>query len=344
MQCIACLLPTESKQEPPFLLHCVMLQVTAARCGASPADVLAAMRNAPDAAATTQPADSAGGELLLLPRLVPFSMARAFTPEEGAAYAAAAAAEAIASSLDDDEASDAAAGLGHEGGEGLGAAGAASSKLVGGRVVGRHRLNQRLLVVGLHALPPGWQPGQPLQQDGSTIDASCKHVQEQHSAAAAGEQRPQQMLQQIAGAEVPATPPAHSSSIDSSSSSILAGEDLLLPSWAVASSAAGSSEGAGLGTSRYQLPPVNSDTATHLLQFDGASRGNPGGREVGSRAAAASSTCRTSSARALPRPYVCSLLLLLLPLHSDLVSAPYTCNGSIRHLMSFIFTASSPLY
>jgi hypothetical protein len=267
--------------EPSTQVHEHVLQVTAARCGSNAADILAALSPAPDAPRPASSANSSGTdgtELLLVPRLVPFSMARLFTPQEGAAYAAAAAAQA-GSDGDATQELAAAGAAGFElavGVEGLGEAGAASSRLVGGRVVGRHRLSQRLLVVGLHSLAPGWQPGQPLQQ-ASAGGSSSDDMPVQHSADAAADQHAQQLQQQMAGAEVTKTPPPHVTSSSSSSSIITGGADLLLPSWAVQSSAAGTSEGAGLGTSRYQLPPVNSDTATHLLQFDGASRGNPGG-------------------------------------------------------------------
>jgi hypothetical protein len=201
-------------------------------------------------------AGGAGGQLQLVPQAVPFSLGRTFNPHEGAAYAAAAAQQAAGP-----EAEATAAAVGEDATDGaVGRAGAgsssssSSSRLVGGRVVGRHRLDQRLLVLGLHSLPPGWEPGQPLQH--------------------------QQLQQQAAGADTAAENPSEpASSEDSSGSSLfLSGEQLPQPAWSVTKSAAGSSEGAGLGTSRYQLPPVNSDRATHLLQFDGASRGNPGER------------------------------------------------------------------
>jgi hypothetical protein len=217
-------------------------------------------------------------------------MQRLFTAQEGAAYAAAAAAQAGSDSDDAQQLAGAAAaaGAGYEAAasvEGLGEAGAASSRLVGGRLVGRHRLNQRLLVVGLHSLPPGWEPGQPVTQAGAA-DNSSSDAPGRHSANAAAEQHTQHLQQQVAGAQVTRTPPTHETNSNGNASSIIAGGgDMLLPSWAVQSSAAGTSEGAGLGTSRYQLPPVNSDTATHLLQFDGASRGNPGGRTTGRAAA-----------------------------------------------------------
>jgi hypothetical protein len=249
---------------------------------------LAALSPAPDAQdppSSTNNSATAASELLLVPRLVPFSMQRLFTPQEGAAYAAAAAAQAGSDSGDAQKlaAAAAAAGAGYEGAagvEGLGEAGAASSRLVGGRLVGRHRLNQRLLVVGLHSLPTGWEPGQPVTQAGAEGNSSI-NPPGRHSADAAAEQHTQHLQQQVAGAQVTRTHPPHETSSNSSSSIIAGGGDMLLPSWAVQSSAAGTSEGAGLGTSRYQLPPVNSDTATHLLQFDGASRGNPGGRATG---------------------------------------------------------------
>ncbi|WIA29900.1 hypothetical protein OEZ86_012369 [Tetradesmus obliquus] len=258
-------------------------EVTAARCGANPADVLAALHATSGAASSAQPAVSArsgklagAAELQLVPGLVPFSMGRTFSPREGAAYAVAAAAQAGAGSPTDAP-QDLTAGLAVElEGDEAGEAAPGSSRLVGGRVVGRHRLNQRLLVVGFNQLPGGWEPGQPLQP-ASAGGSGSKHAAEQRSTAAADNQEAHQLAQQVAGAEAVATPEAHGSVVDSISGSIISiGEDLLLPSWAVTGSAAGSSEGAGLGTSRYTLPPVASDTATHLLQFDGASRGNPG--------------------------------------------------------------------
>jgi hypothetical protein len=55
-------------------------------------------------------------------------------------------------------------------------------------------------------------------------------------------------------------------------------DDVLLSSWLPRRREThGTFDGVGLGRLRYSLPAVNSDRATHLLQFDGASRNNPGG-------------------------------------------------------------------
>lgn len=292
-----CLLDAPKGPQGTFIIF-LMLQVTAARCGANPADVLAALHATSGAASSAQPAVSArsgksagAAELQLVPGLVPFSMGRTFSPREGAAYAVAAAAQAGAGSPTDAP-QDLTAGLAVElEGDEAGEAAPGSSRLVGGRVVGRHRLNQRLLVVGFNQLPGGWEPGQPLQP-ASAGGSGSKHAAEQRSTAAADNQEAHQLAQQVAGAEAVATPEAHGSVVDSISGSMISiGEDLLLPSWAVTGSAAGSSEGAGLGTSRYTLPPVASDTATHLLQFDGASRGNPGGTAGGVAVTAAKTSC-----------------------------------------------------
>jgi hypothetical protein len=195
-------------------------------------------------------------------------MRRTYAQEEGAAYAAAAADAVPLSEAASFAATAAAEAAARDGGIRRG-----TSK--GGRVVGRHRVDHRLLVVGLHDLPPPWDVHTPI----------TSHT---------GQQQQQQQLTgaQGVGSDTGSDHQPSSSGSSSSSSSIVPGsratgfgglssqqlDDVLLSSWLPrANSANGTLDGVGLGIYRYSLPAVNSDRATHLLQFDGASRNNPGG-------------------------------------------------------------------
>lgn len=234
----------------------LQLQMVAVRCGTDKQDVLAAMQQDAAAAASNSVGTSVSGVSTgldgLVRRLVPFAMLRTYTPAEGEAYAAAAVAAAAAEgTVDGVPAAQhlASAGLS----EPSGSSSSGVGRLLGGRVVGRHRLTHRLLVVGFHKLPAEWE---------------------------AGHQPAKQPQQQVEG-----PPPPHDAAAAAD------GADLLLPTWLPGSRALSSSEGVGLGDQRYQLPHVNSDTATHLLQFDGASRNNPGERQALLRLHACGSAC-----------------------------------------------------
>jgi hypothetical protein len=115
-------------------------------------------------------------------------------------------------------------------------------------VVGRHRMDQRLLVVGLHPLPP--------PQQGPEVQTPQLAPVSEHTVCTSSP----------AGAA--AAVGADAASADAAS--------VELASWLPASRALSSSDAVGLGDGRYSLPAVSSDTATHILQFDGASRNNPG--------------------------------------------------------------------
>ncbi|KAF8066161.1 hypothetical protein HT031_002483 [Scenedesmus sp. PABB004] len=244
------------------------------------------------AAAAAAPAGAA-------PRLVRYAMSRCFTPQEGAAYAAASASADVPGALppgldtgggevQEDEADTAADDAGH--------------RLVGGRLVGRHRLTHRLLVVGLHKLPPDWEA--PAAWEAVTAAAAAQQppqpqLQPQPHAQQGPQQQQEQQEQQDQEQPVPSPPSppqqrrrrrrlseapqavsrddgAQAAGGGAGGEAVEGLEDVLLPSWLPGSRAAGSSEAVGLGSERYSLPPVTSDTATHLLQFDGASRNNPG--------------------------------------------------------------------
>eukprot|EP00775_Hariotina_reticulata_P004362 gene4362-4615_t len=168
-----------------------------------------------------------------------FTMRRIFSPQEGAAYAAAAAASASIPDLPNPTECVTGAAGSQTARQQLQAAGLSqvqdmghSSRLLGGRVVGRHRLTHRLLELS---------------------------SEKQHSSA------PQSFGSEAAEAAG-----------DVLDDGAAAGDSMLLNTWLPTSRAASTSEGAGLGEQRYQLPQVSSDMATHLLQFDGASKNNPG--------------------------------------------------------------------
>lgn len=201
---------------------------------------------------------------------VMFSMQRTYTAEEGAAYAAATAeaaattAAAAARQLAGNSTSStttspaaaaaAAAGLAAAGGS------SGSSKLVFGRVVGRHRMdNNRVLVVGLHKLPPPWELPEEAQGAQPTSAPSGNSSSSSSDATSSSPSSPTS----VGGLGAVCT---------------LDLDDFLLSSWLPATKTRGTREGVGLGRhQRYDLPTVQSDRATHLLQFDGASKNNPGG-------------------------------------------------------------------
>lgn len=80
---------------------------------------------------------------------------------------------------------------------------------------------------------------------------------------------------------------------------------------------AGVGIGGGLGSERYSLPAVASECATHLLQFDGASRGNPGACSL-QPAAPAHNACQPPCSSCL---HGCPLCLL-----------PYLRHATCLHL------------
>eukprot|EP00879_Flechtneria_rotunda_P004463 GHRR01004716.1.p1 GENE.GHRR01004716.1~~GHRR01004716.1.p1 ORF type:complete len:552 (+),score=217.10 GHRR01004716.1:420-2075(+) len=231
---------------------------------ASSADIAAALL-----AATATPVEQ------LAHKMVQFGMKRVYTPQEGAAYAEATNIATAAQSQSTEEQGNAAIAS-NAAEQQLAAVGLTTppiaqgpTRLSGGRVVGRHRLTHRYLVVGLHKLPADWEPCLPQQ--------AMQHATQQHSKSGNKWSISMSVPAESRTAAVSGrTAVVEGETAASAAASAAWGHQSEQLPWLPGRSAASGSEGVGLGEHRYELPHVSSDTATHLLQFDGASRNNPG--------------------------------------------------------------------
>eukprot|EP00879_Flechtneria_rotunda_P010815 GHRR01011302.1.p1 GENE.GHRR01011302.1~~GHRR01011302.1.p1 ORF type:complete len:615 (+),score=222.39 GHRR01011302.1:450-2294(+) len=207
--------------------------------------------------------------------MVQFGMKRVYTPQEGAAYAEATNIATAAQSQSTEEQGNAAIAS-NAAEQQLAAVGLTTppiaqgpTRLSGGRVVGRHRLTHRYLVVGLHKLPADWEPCLPQQ--------AMQHATQQHSKSGNKWSISMSVPAESRTAAVSGrTAVVEGETAASAAASAAWGHQSEQLPWLPGRSAASGSEGVGLGEHRYELPHVSSDTATHLLQFDGASRNNPG--------------------------------------------------------------------